>query len=261
MKPSLFLFWKSALFAGACLLAASAMLHAAPAKKNQISFSSSPTISAGRTSAATAVTFTRPRTLTAWPSRACVSPMPTPPRRLLADAREHPDRKISSPLRSHRLVARPQGQSLAKAQTLRHPALPAARRNHRRRGVESRRLQTAFFGKWHLGDSPEHWAEHQGFDLNLGGCGKGTPPSYFSPYKLPNLPDGPDGEYLTDRLTSEAIGFIEQNRDKPFLVYLSHYAVHNPLQAKPGLLENTKPRPPNSPLANPLSFLTTTAAP
>ena len=80
--------------------------------------------------------------------------------------------------------------------------------------------KTAFFGKWHLGESPEHWPEHQGFDLNLGGCGKGTPPSYFSPYKLPNLPDGPEGEYLTDRLTSEAIRFIEQNREKPLLVYL-----------------------------------------
>jgi len=100
--------------------------------------------------------------------------------------------------------------------------------------------KTAFFGKWHLGDSPEHWPEHQGFDLNLGGCEKGTPPSYFSPYKLPNLPDGPEGEYLTDRLTSETIRFIEQHREKPFLVYLSHYAVHTPLQAKAPLLEKYK---------------------
>ena len=53
---------------------------------------------------------------------------------------------------------------------------------------------TACFGKWHLGDLREHWPEQQGFDLNLGGCGKGTPPSYFSPYQLPNLPDGPDGK-------------------------------------------------------------------
>jgi len=100
--------------------------------------------------------------------------------------------------------------------------------------------KTAFFGKWHLGDSPEHWPEHQGFDLNLGGCEKGTPPSYFSPYKLPNLPDGLEGEYLTDRLTSETIHFIEQHSEKPFLVYLSHYAVHTPLQAKAPLLEKYK---------------------
>jgi arylsulfatase A-like enzyme len=115
--------------------------------------------------------------------------------------------------------------------------------------------KTAFFGKWHLGDAPEHWPEHQGFDLNLGGCGKGTPPSYFSPYQLPNLPDGPDGEYLTDRLTSEAIRFIEQNRDKPFLVYLSHYAVHNPLQAKPALLEKYKAKAAKLPAGKSPEFL------
>ena len=115
--------------------------------------------------------------------------------------------------------------------------------------------KTAFFGKWHLGESPEHWPEHQGFDLNLGGCGKGTPPSYFSPYKLPNLPDGPEGEYLTDRLTSEAIRFIEQNREKPLLVYLSHYAVHNPLQAKPALLEKYKAKAAKLPAGGSLEFL------
>ena len=115
--------------------------------------------------------------------------------------------------------------------------------------------KTAFFGKWHLGDSPEHWPEHQGFDLNLGGCEKGTPPSYFSPYKLPNLPDGPEGEYLTDRLTSEAIHFIEQNREKPFLVYLSHYAVHNPLQAKPALLKKYKAKAAKLPAGEAPEFL------
>ena len=115
--------------------------------------------------------------------------------------------------------------------------------------------KTAFLGKWHLGVSPEHWPEHQGFDLNLGGCDKGAPPSYFSPYKLPNLPDGPEGEYLTDRLTSEAIRFIEQHRETPFLVYLSHYAVHNPLQAKPALVEKYKAKAARLPAAVSPAFL------
>ncbi|MFA6172114.1 MAG: sulfatase [Kiritimatiellales bacterium] len=92
--------------------------------------------------------------------------------------------------------------------------------------------RTGFFGKWHLGESPEVWPEQQGFDVNAGGCGKGHPPSYFSPYKIPALPDGPQGEYLNDRLTDEAIKFIEQAKDKPFFLYLPHYAVHMPLQAK-----------------------------
>jgi arylsulfatase A-like enzyme len=54
------------------------------------------------------------------------------------------------------------------------------------------------------------------------------------------LLDGPKGEYLTDRLTDEAVKFIEANRDKPFLLYLAHYAVHNPQQAKPELIEKFK---------------------
>jgi len=125
------------------------------------------------------------------------------------------------------------------SQKLKRPQLPtclALEENTLAEALKAGGYKTAFFGKWHLGDSPAHWPEHQGFDLNLGGCEKGTPPSYFSPYKLPNLPDGPEGEYLTDRLTSEAIRFIEQHRDKPFLVYLSHYGVHTPLQAKATLL-------------------------
>jgi len=94
---------------------------------------------------------------------------------------------------------------------------------------------TAFIGKWHLGGT-NFFPEHQGFDLNIGGCEKGHPPSYFSPYKIPTLPDGPAGEYLTDRLTDEAIKFIESAKEKPFFLYLSHYAVHNPQQAKPELV-------------------------
>ena len=50
---------------------------------------------------------------------------------------------------------------------------------------------------------------------------------------MPGLEDAPDGEYLTDRLAAEAVKFIEANKDRPFFLYLPHYAVHTPLQAKP----------------------------
>ena len=99
---------------------------------------------------------------------------------------------------------------------------------------------TACIGKWHLGEAPDTWPEHQGFDLNIAGSGRGNPTSYFSPYILPNLSDGPSGEYLSDRLTDEAIRFIEQNRNKPFFLYLPHYAVHTPLQAKGALEQKYK---------------------
>lgn len=95
--------------------------------------------------------------------------------------------------------------------------------------------RTAAIGKWHLGEKPEDGPQQHGFDVNIGGSGHGHPPSYFSPYKLPNLADGPPGENLDDRLTREAIGFIRASADehRPFMLYLAHYAVHTPLQARP----------------------------
>ena len=91
---------------------------------------------------------------------------------------------------------------------------------------------TGFFGKWHLGGDDQYFPDRQGYDVNVGGTGAGSPRSYFSPYQNPKIPDGPAGEYLTDRLGEEAAKFIEAHRTEPFFVFLSHYAVHNPLQAK-----------------------------
>ena len=90
---------------------------------------------------------------------------------------------------------------------------------------------TFYSGKWHLG-SEGHYPEDQGFDVNIGGFEKGSPMGgYYSPYKNPRLSDGPEGEYLTDRLTLETIDLIK-NRDtkKPFAAFLSFYNVHTPIQ-------------------------------
>ncbi len=91
-------------------------------------------------------------------------------------------------------------------------------------------------GKWHLGDEP-YYPQHHGFDVNIGGCDMGHPwKGYFSPYHLENLPEGPKGEYLTDRITNEAVTLLENHHDsdddKPFFLHLSHYAVHTPIEAK-----------------------------
>lgn len=106
---------------------------------------------------------------------------------------------------------------------------------------------TCFLGKWHLGAGPETGPAGQGFDLNFGGLNWGQPRGgYFSPYRNPYLSDGPDGEYLTDRLTAEAIQFIEDQSQstQPFLVCLSHYAVHTPIQAKADDIERFKRKEP-----------------
>jgi arylsulfatase A-like enzyme len=99
---------------------------------------------------------------------------------------------------------------------------------------------TGFVGKWHLGGKP-YYPEHQGFDVNIGGTRSGMPRSYFYPQWRSNPPiEGRDGEYLTDRLTEESLKFLEANSDKPFLLYLSHYAVHTPLQSKKKLTAKYK---------------------
>ena len=94
-------------------------------------------------------------------------------------------------------------------------------------------------GKWHLGNE-SYYPQRQGFDVNIAGDRWGSPASYFWPYgtkarRVP-LDGGSPGEYLTDRLTDEAIDFIRKHRDRPFFLYLAHYAVHTPLQAKPELV-------------------------
>ncbi len=108
---------------------------------------------------------------------------------------------------------------------------------------------SAHFGKWHLGQAP---ATAHGFDSTLADNGKGQPARYFPPYQNPHLTDGPPEEHLSDRLTSEAIKFIEQNQAKPFFVYLAHYAVHNPIAGKPEVIAKYKAKAdPHAPQHNP----------
>lgn len=96
---------------------------------------------------------------------------------------------------------------------------------------------TCHIGKWHISDDPEKF----GFDVNYGGAEYGHPPAgYFSPWHIRTLKDGPEGAYLTDRLTDLAIQFLKSHNDKPFFMNFATYAVHTPLQAKPELVEKYK---------------------
>lgn len=91
-------------------------------------------------------------------------------------------------------------------------------------------------GKWHLG-GPGHYPQDHGFDKNIGGCEWGSPgrDGYFSPWGIPALRDVdvPDGTYLTDYLTDQAIALIQQNQGRPFFLNLWYYTVHTPIEAKP----------------------------
>ncbi len=101
---------------------------------------------------------------------------------------------------------------------------------------------TGHFGKWHLGLAREHWPEKHGFQVAFHAQPSPGPPgsNYFSPYGVhktgepsPKHPvgtitDGPKGEYITDRLTDEAIRFVERYKNEPFFLNFSHHAVHGP---------------------------------
>ena len=145
------------------------------------------------------------------------------PSRYAIMAGKYPTRVDATNYFSGRRVAKFRGAVLKDRMPLEEITLAEA--------LKSAGYKTAFLGKWHLGPSDRFWPENQGFDINVGGHNRGMPRSYFSPYKNPRLADGPKGEHLTARLTDEAIKIIERNKDKPFLLYLSFYTVHTPLQA------------------------------
>jgi len=108
--------------------------------------------------------------------------------------------------------------------------------------LKSAGYTTCHIGKWHLG-ADDWYPDKQGFDYNIGGCDFGQPPSYFDPYfrkgqgYIPTLKPRHQGEYLTDREADEAVRFIRRYKEKPFFLYLAHYAVHTPIQAKEELIE------------------------
>ena len=106
------------------------------------------------------------------------------------------------------------------------------------RSLKNGGYQTWHVGKWHLGDGDFLPTGH-GFDVNVAGGHFGHPRNgFFSPYKLDNIEDGPEGEYLTDRITNEAIHLVEsRDPNKPFFMYMSHYAVHTPIQAPEDLVQ------------------------
>jgi len=93
------------------------------------------------------------------------------------------------------------------------------------RALRAGGYQTWHIGKWHLGPR-RCWPDQHGFDFSLAGQW-GTPKSWFSRYHNSTLPDGPDGEYLTDRLTDEAISLIENADDRPFFLNLWPELAHS----------------------------------
>ena len=96
---------------------------------------------------------------------------------------------------------------------------------------------TAMFGKWHLGSSAKYHPAARGFDEALVTSGKHFDFELVPPFEYPK------GQYLADFLTDRAIDFIGRNKDKPFFLYLPHFGVHSPHEAKKELIKKFKDKP------------------
>lgn len=167
------------------------------------------------------------------------SPVCTPTRASLLTGK-HPAR-LRMTIWSEGSLKGPQDRKLLQAES-RHD-LPRSERTLAAI-LQSAGYLTATVGKWHLGDA-NHAPETHGFDVNIGGTHWGAPATFFFPYRgsgrfgaemryVPGLEFGVPGEYLTDRLTDEALRVIDTGvaRGQPFFLYLAHHAPHTPIEAK-----------------------------
>jgi len=101
---------------------------------------------------------------------------------------------------------------------------------------------TASIGKWHLGGEA-YYPERHGFDVNIAGSDAAQPlKGYFAPWKIETIEQGPQGQYITDRLGAEAEKFIRKHAEEPFFLYLPHFAVHTPIEAKEDLIQKHRAR-------------------
>jgi arylsulfatase A-like enzyme len=96
---------------------------------------------------------------------------------------------------------------------------------------------TGMFGKWHLGNAGEHHPGQRGFDEAIVSDGKH--------FKFTTIPDvkHPEGQYLADFLTDRAVDFIDRHKDKPFFLYVPHFAVHTPIHAKAAYIAAWEKKP------------------
>lgn len=103
--------------------------------------------------------------------------------------------------------------------------------------IKSAGYATAMFGKWHLGNAADYHPSKRGFDEAIESSGK-----HFN-FTTDPKSEVPEGTYLADFLTDRAEDFIRRKKDDPFFLYLPHFGVHSPYQAKPELIEHFKDKP------------------
>ncbi|MDA0811663.1 MAG: sulfatase [Verrucomicrobia bacterium] len=177
------------------------------------------------------------------------APVCTPTRAAMMTGKSPARLAITNHAPGHQPGFLPPGRDLAEAENLTYLPLGEVTVAERLRKAG---YSTGFIGKWHLSDrngadakgpfEPQLRPEHQGFDLNIGGCDRGGPPSYFEPYGIPNIPPRRKGDYLPERLADECISFLRANQAKPFFLCWWDYSVHYPIQASENLIEKYRHR-------------------
>jgi len=178
------------------------------------------------------------------------APVCTPTRAAMMTGKSPARLAITNHAPGHRPGFVPKGQDLAEAETLTYLPLGEVTIAER---LKNAGYATGFIGKWHLSHrkgadangpwEPQLRPEHQGFDLNIGGCDRGGPPSFFEPYGIPNIPPRRKGDYLPERLADECISFLRTNQVKPFFLCWWDYSVHYPIQAPEQLIQKYRQRP------------------
>lgn len=177
------------------------------------------------------------------------APVCSPTRAAMMTGKSPARLKLTNHAPGHKPGFVPEGRSLAEAESA--TFLPLSEVTIAER-LKKTGYATGFIGKWHLSDrksandkgpwEPQLRPEHQGFDLNIGGCDRGGPPSYFEPYRIPNIPPRREGDYLPERLADECISFIRTNRTNPFFLCWWDYSVHYPIQALENLIAKYRQR-------------------
>lgn len=105
------------------------------------------------------------------------------------------------------------------------------------RALKTAGYATGMFGKWHLGQKDEFHPGKRGFDEAIESSGV-----HFN-FKTDPPVEYPKGQYLADFLANKAVDFIGRHKDAPFFLYLPHFGVHSPHQAKPELIAKFKDKP------------------
>lgn len=97
--------------------------------------------------------------------------------------------------------------------------------------LKERGYATMCIGKWHLGHLPDYWPTNHGFDRFFG-VPYSNDMTPFALYRDSEKIEEPvEQSTLTERYTQAAVEFIEENKSKPFFIYLPHTMPHIPLFA------------------------------